>query len=619
MPGMPAGGGGGDAKYQLNPDDYVTVVVPVTALKPIPQGFRWGRGADGKIENIGVPGHFHFHTKFGTTYVDTNSGDVILDYLGYDKGVDKFPDPKKQLTHNKSNTAKYGSPEGQIQLAEWCLEVGLPDDAATILDRLSANPAKDTYKPTTKAAVEAFGQIKEILSANIDRTERASQWKDRLGYQAMSLSKHYAIVHQDNTQKSADRRLEALENNFKTFYIWFALRGRALPAPTEKMVAVIVGGATEFRRYRDTFEATNLVADGFHARRENLAVFSASRLDRASVNFDKRVGDVYRDAKADDLFRTELPKLKEYPQLDNFSKYSYASTMALVDKLLQEEAEIASASHEGTRQLFAETGLLPRNVMAPEWLRFGVAALFETPKGPFPGTAQTLQVALYPGGGGPHWAYMRYFEELRDTKQLTDANAPDIFIDTILDAHFRTARRLEASARTSRKDEDGDSKATTAEQQFAKARTYAWSIVYFLAKTRYREFESFLQELANLPRDAELDSMAVIVAFSKAYGISETGLSGDNVRISRFARVSFEWLNFMSTQQSPSRKLKLDSLVVSSGTGAGTPGMPGGGIPGFPGVPGGRPGAGPGGGGAPPGYPSPPGGGRPGAPGGPGG
>ena len=75
---------------------------------------------------------------------------------------------------------------------------------------------------------------------------------------------------------------------------------------------------------------------------------------------------------------------------------------------------MASASHEGTRQIFAETGLLPRNVLAPEWVRFGITALFESPKGPFPGKASTLKVAMYPGGGGPHWAYMRYFEEMRD-------------------------------------------------------------------------------------------------------------------------------------------------------------------------------------------------------------
>ncbi len=447
FPGMPGNPAGATQSYTLNPDDYVTAVVPITRFTAIPSGTRWGRGPDGRSENIGIRGHFHFRTKYGTTYIDATQSDIAFDYRGYDeKLIDRYPDPKKQLGQKKGNHRKYGSPEGQLELAEWCLEVGLPDDAMAILDRLLTYPAKDTFKSHTTSVVEAYGKIKDLLTANVDKVDRANEWKERLGYQALSISKHYAIVHQDNTQKSADRRLEALENNLKTVYLWFALRGRALPAPSEKLVAIIVGDASEFRRYRDTFEATNLVADGFHARRENLAVFSARRLDRASVNFEQRVKNIYRVAKPEDLFKGALPKLKDYPALDNYSKYSNASTLALVDNLLQEEAEIASATHEGTKQLFAETGLLPRNVLAPEWLRFGIAALFEMPKGPFPGSTRTLQVALYPGGGGPHWGYMRYYEELRDTKKVTMDNSGMLFVKTVIDAEFRKARQMEASA-----------------------------------------------------------------------------------------------------------------------------------------------------------------------------
>jgi hypothetical protein len=595
-------GGGAQTEYRLNPDDYVTAVVPIKRLTPIARGAGFGKGPDGKTEHIGVPGHFLFDTKFGTTYIDTNQGEIILDYKGYDaKLIDRFPDPKKQLDLNRRDSKKYGSPEGQVLLAEWCLQVGLPDEAQGILDRLLVHPAKDTFKPNTTAVVEAYSKVKDIITANVDKSDRANQWKDRLGYQAMSISKHYAIVHQDNTLASANRRLDALENNFKTFYIWFALRGKALSAPSEKLVGVIVGDATEFRKYRDTFEATNLVADGFHARRENLAVFSARRLDRASVNFEQIVKDIYREQKPEDLFKPKLPNLRENPKApDTYKKYARASTLALVDNLLQEEAEIASASHEGTKQLFAETGLLPRNVLAPEWVRFGIAALFEMPKGPFPGSSNQLQVALHPGGGGPHWAYMRYFEELKDKGILTMGNAPEIFIDTVTDQHFASARKAEALYRAQlRKNEEGDSKATPYEELYARARTYSWAVMYFLAKTKYKEFESFLQELAKLPRDAEIDANAVVIAFCKAYGIATGGLTGATADFNRFAGAGLEWMNFMGTQQSPSRKLKLDSLVIQPGggnTGGGPGGGPGVGPPGFPGAPGGPPGfPGPGG------------------------
>src|SRR5439155_1372018 len=208
--------------YNLSPDDYVTAVVPIKNLGAIQAGFRWGRAPDGKTtENIGVPGHFHFQTRFGTTYVDTNQNEIILDYKGYDKGVDRFPDPHKQLDAKRRDTKKYGSPEGLIDLAEWCLHVGLPDDAAKILKAL------------------------------------------------------------------ADRR------------------------------------------DRDTFEAQNLAADGFHARRENLAVFSGRRLDKASVNFEQLVKDVYRISRPEDLAKPKLPNLKDNASAPkNYKEYARASTLA---------------------------------------------------------------------------------------------------------------------------------------------------------------------------------------------------------------------------------------------------------------------------------------------------
>jgi hypothetical protein len=609
MPGIPGGIGGGatgfggmagipgfpgsgfnqqqPTPYNLGPDDYVTAVVALKDIKQVQPGYRWGKGPDGKAENIGVAGHYAIVTKFGTHYVDANQQDIILDYKGGERGVDKFPDPKKQYETKRRDNKNYGSPEGQIALVEWCLEVGLLDEAQGILDRLLAHPNKETFRASTKTAVEAYAKVKDTLAANVPGMDLATQWKDRLAYQVVSISKHYALVHQDNTQQSASRRLDALENNFRTVYLWFALRGRALPGPAEKLVGVIVGDATEFRRYRDTFEAQNLAADGFHARRENIAVFSARRLDKASVNFEQLVKDVYRTMRPEDLAKPKLPNLKENPSAPKtYREYARASTLSLVDQLLQEEAEIAAATSEGTKQIFADTGLLPRNVLAPEWVRVGIAALFEMPKGPFPGGAGQLKVALHPGGGGPHWAYMRYFEEMREQGVVTAGNSPDVFLDTVTDEHYRRARRIEQSERAAaKKNEEGDSKETRAEVMFARARTYSWAVMYFLFKEKFKEFETFLQELSKLPRDAELDAEAVMVAFCKAYGIDTAGLTGANVNIGKFAGVGLEWFNFMGRQTSPSRKLKIDNLAVTPGTPTGPGGAPG--FPGFPGAPGG--------------------------------
>src|SRR5262249_1486414 len=98
------------------------------------------------------------------------------------------------------------------------------------------------------------------------------------------------------------------------------------------------------------------------------------------------------------------------------NEYPRLQTLALLHKALEEEAERAAVTHEGTRQLPVATGLLDPHVIAPEWLDFGFASLFEMPKGPFPGTDGSASVAFWPGCGAPSWAYVRPFKDWLNSK-----------------------------------------------------------------------------------------------------------------------------------------------------------------------------------------------------------
>ena len=567
QPGMGMTGGqptgpNPNAKYNLGADEYVTVVVETKGggVHQIPyQNFRQEIiGGRGDIK------HLSMNHIWGTTFLDVNADGIVLD-------LNTLPSPKQQLA-NRQKLSKDHSPDKSVELAEWCLTVGLPDDCIAIMDKLATNE-KALATPRIKTILDAFAKAREVVTGTVSKTDKAKAWQERVGYAVLSVSKHYAIVHTEGMQDSATRRLEFLEDNLKTFYLWFAFRGRALPAPTEKLPAVLVADTTEFRKYRDAFEATDLVADGFHARRENLAIFSGRRLDKASVNFEQVLKEVYRKYKVNDLFNKKLPDAREKTG-DKYTAYARSSTLALVDNALQRESEIASATHEGTQQLFAETGLLPRTVIAPEWVRFGLGSLFEMPKGPFPGGAGKVKVAFYRGGGGPNWAYMRYYEEMRDQGLLK--NAISDFVATVTDTYFHAAKV------TNKEDAnvDGESRQSASEKLAAKARTFSWSLTYFLAKQRYPQFEKFLQELAKLPRDAELDEEATITALSKAFGYSTAGISGADSADKRFAIIAIDWKNWMEGQQSPSRQLKVDTLILQGGPGTGAAPAPGAGGPG---------------------------------------
>ncbi|MEZ6140354.1 MAG: hypothetical protein R3B84_07265 [Zavarzinella sp.] len=589
VPGIPGGGNLGNAggipgqggiqkpAAPINPDDYVTAIVKVLGVVPLNGTIR-----EEKIDNGAI-----IKTKFGGSYIDFDrQGELIFDVKDIVTPEQQYALRLRKLPERSA--AKY------LELAEWCLSVGLIDKCKTNIETAAGLVAKQPNQPAKViAAVKAYEEVKEYLTKDIKNVTKATEWKDRLGYQSMMLNRHHALLYNgtdENTDNSVRRRLEALENNFQTVYLWIALRGRALPEPKEKMTGILVGNARDFDRYQATFEVNNIVCDGFLARRENIAVFSAERLDKASVNFKQSLRDVYGKFTAGRLSDGKEPKWNT--ENLKFSEYARATTFHLVNQALQEEAEIASATHEGTLQIFAETGLLPRDLMAPEWLRFGISALFETPKGPFPGGAHTIKVAPFTGGGGPSWAYMRYYEELNQKGILDEHD--EVFLDVITDSLFSLARTSNTVLRSKKLNntDDGLSRADSTARLYDIAHTLSWAVVYYMAKDRWKEFETFLKELSRLPRDAELDTHSTIVAMAHAFNVDAIGITGREVDADKLLFIGLEWEKFMKLQNTPTKDMNLDPIKNSNpGTGdpngPGGPGGPGGVVPGGPGFPGG--------------------------------
>src|SRR5262249_17010946 len=146
-----------------------------------------------------------------------------------------------------------------------------------------------------------------------------------------------------------------------------------LAVPDKRLVAVLIKQGEEFKRYQQIFDSLPTVADGFLARRDNLAVFSLERTDLASEALAKNTKSLWKGLRTD-----RGASLKRWPESAEGKRLDMATgadiqTLALLERALQEDAEIASVTHEGTRQLLAATGQLPRNVAVPEWLQFGWA------------------------------------------------------------------------------------------------------------------------------------------------------------------------------------------------------------------------------------------------------
>src|SRR5439155_3891019 len=190
----------------------------------------------------------------------------------------KLPRVKQQFERKKKEL-KDRSPENLLTLAEFALTHGLLPDFNPIMDELakmnlSAAPTK------VKDAVEAYKKVEADVTRSITKPDNGLDWRGILRYQGITYSKHYTLVHNSTNQAvEVQSRLGKLEQAYHTFYYWFALKGHALPVPDSRLVAILADNDNDFKQQHLMFDSVPLVADGFYARRDNLAVFAPRRMD----------------------------------------------------------------------------------------------------------------------------------------------------------------------------------------------------------------------------------------------------------------------------------------------------------------------------------------------------
>ena len=221
---------------------------------------------------------------------------------------------------------------------------------------------------------------------------------------------------------------------------------------------------------------------------------------------------------------------------------------ALLDKALEVEAEREAVSHEGTRQILVGCGLQKATVVMPDWMQFGMASVFETPKGPFPLTLPEVCVAYWAGYGGPSWAYTRIFKflerghlpgsdviTLQIFRQRGDkTSASQLLKEVVTDSEFARARDYGSRA---------------GEARLIEARTRPWALCYYLSRIRTQGIIRFYDELAKLPRDMEPEPTQVLACFCRAFDVADT--TGTKPNDAEFEKLATDWLGFMASVRTP--------------------------------------------------------------------
>jgi hypothetical protein len=214
----------------------------------------------------------------------------------------------------------------------------------------------------------------------------------------------------------------------------------------------------------------------------------------------------------------------------------------VVEKALEDEAERATLSHEAIRQLLAASGLLPRQVAAPEWIQEGLASYFERPFG-----------AVYGFGGLPSWSNLVAFKYNLDHGL---GKGRDILNNVITDHYFEMARDIAADY-----DPNNEKAADKEQVDWQRARATSWALVYYLInKGDMDKLLNYANEIAQMPRDLDLDERALEACFATAFGLSD---ANDRLNLNASLVQSFAdtWIEFMRRVVLEVREVEISSMA----------------------------------------------------------
>ena len=440
--GPPGGGFGGPAGGGFGPpgevpgsaasaeEQSVFAVIPV---KSVTQGPVYtGKPANRETN----PRHVWANHEYGKTLLFDDGSNVQIYSI---KGT-----VEQEIKKKHADWAKDRKLDVLLDIITYALSVDHIDLAvayAAEFDKMY-DPQKEAPKRLAQFA-KAYGEIKAKLDEAMPMPAEAEAWRKRLNASAIAEDKHYALIHWGEQSVSAEtinRRLTQLERNFKAFYLWHAVQGKALKFPDRRLVVVLANRPTDVVDLLPKLDGLPVVSDAFYSPAHNMVVLSPTRLDQAGKTFAEIAKAKYQDGwNRDELLKGKAPVVKG----GNFSELYRTMTYALVDRALEEEATHAAITREGNRQLYSTLGILPQHVILPKWIENGVGSLLHKPKDAgvikLAGGKNGVALGLLAGYGAPNYVLLREWRDLWAKKEL-NAKPQDLLLNVLTDRYFDAMR-----------------------------------------------------------------------------------------------------------------------------------------------------------------------------------
>jgi hypothetical protein len=495
--------------------------------------------------------------------------------------------PHHKFEAKRSHLASTGKPtvDQVLDLAQFALKHGLLKDVAVAMEDLEKIDKND---PTLKA----YQQLEEEFKKGPLPEDPLASQRSALTRERKSISSLHFTLWYNPSATEPQSRLNRLEDTMHTYYLYWAFKKTLLPLPTHRQTVFLDAEESEFKKmhgmltfrrdpklfpgdpHEHTFVTSSpLVYGGYYSRREDVSVLSFKRLDPKYDLVNSQGTKVWGNmgGQADKVLAARFDMAP-----DKLVTQTEAQSYALMARIMEDDAERASISHNVSCQLLVHSGLLPRGVVVPEWLEFGLASYFETPlNAPWPSPTDTNSL------------YQPILKELMSSAHKASSSGYDrvpmkgTLHKVITDAYFREIPNDKADIPAA----------------LARARATSWGLVYFLMQDTEREkFRAYLKELARLPRDMELSDEILERCFYRAFDLWDE--SRQQVKERELQDLEARWFGVLKTipteydelfaSVKKAREIMIKaSLPPSSATpgqpmGPGRPGGPPGGLGGGP-------------------------------------
>jgi hypothetical protein len=337
------------------------------------------------------------------------------------------------------------------------------------------------------------------------------------GYKVKSRGP-YTLIHSPRMDREADEKITRLIHAYAGIHYWFALHGKQLAIPRQRMIVVLAEDSNRFKELHALFDTLPLQVDGFYSPLDNVAVISPTRVDPLYEQFRTFKSDIERNMTGIEFKRviaSDPPKPRTGQTGPNPNRVAYAQALELAHRAAQEESEMVTLMQETIDQLLCASNLVSRNILLPRSIRRGLVDFFA----PSRSNSDVDLPTLWSGIGSPHWVLLPVYRKLanvadKGSKITLDDNGNG----TEIDVTKLSIRNILADRSFFDADKAGDKQALME----IRARAEAWALMYYLSEKHFDKLMVFMDELNKLPRDMELSPVVIEGAFARAFELTKS-------------------------------------------------------------------------------------------------